>query len=79
MTWTGTNDDVLVPFPRLPSVFVPQQYPAPAAVTPQAISWPTEMLVKFNPPDTGVGVGAGALEDVPFPNVPYSLSPQQYA
>ena len=49
-TGTGVALPVWVPSPSIPVELSPQQYPTPAAVTPQTWRFPTLRLAKINPP-----------------------------
>src|SRR5437879_5832 len=71
---------VLIGGPPLPSwlsVLSPQQYAAPAVVTPQASNCSTLTAAKVSPPDTATGVRL--MVKVPLPSWPLPLKPQQYA
>src|SRR5882724_5083623 len=65
------------PLPSWPCVLSPQQWVAPAVVTPQVCSLPTVRFAKMRPPETATGDGLGLV--VPSPNSPFVLKPQQYA
>src|SRR6266699_322639 len=54
-TRTGVRRRVVVPSPSSPSPFHPQQYAAPAAVTPQLCSPPALTAAKEMPPATSTG------------------------
>src|SRR5438094_838435 len=75
-TRTGVRRWVVVPSPSSPSLFDPQQYAAPAAVTPQLWAALRPTAAKLRPPAASTGVKC--LVVVPSPTSPTPLKPQQY-
>src|ERR1700733_1072506 len=66
----------MVPSPRLPLPFSPQQYAAPAVVRAHAEFHPSEMVENEVPDMISVGV---VVPDVdPLPSCPLPSPPQQY-
>jgi len=55
--------------------FVPQQYPLPFMVTPQACPSPVLMEANLSPPETGTGIGLSFSELLP--SRPRVFVPQQ--
>ena len=55
VTATGASRCVVVPSPSCPRPFTPQQYAAPADVTPHVWLDPPLTLANFTPPFTGTG------------------------
>src|SRR2546427_8546859 len=76
-TAAGVAVPVLVPVPRLPFTFTPQQYAAPLVATPHANPFPVLADPKLNPPPTATGIMLQAAPphdwgpiDVPVPSSP---------
>jgi hypothetical protein len=66
-TGVGSATSTYVPVPSWKESLFPQQYPAPANVTPQTNPLPpAEMLLKANPPGTALG-------DTPWADQQYAL------
>src|SRR6266567_7749696 len=65
------------PIPSCPAELLPQQYAAPAAVSPHAKKFPVPMLTNESPPPTATGVRVLTVD--PLPSSPWPLSSQQNA
>src|SRR5687768_283972 len=75
-TGCGVDALVTVPFPSRPNWPRPQQYPAPAVVTPHAWLSPARIDLNISPPATAKGANRFAVDPLPsFPLLPF---PQQY-
>ena len=76
-TARGLGRSTMVPSPRRPSSFSPQQYALPAEVSPQ--TWKFFPLIRVNlwPPPTFTGNSRRPTARLPMPNCPLRLEPQQ--
>src|SRR2546429_414908 len=79
ITSTGVNSWVVVPSPNWPLPLKPQQYAAPAAVTPQVWRKRALTAAKLTPGGAFTSTGVNSLFMLPSPSCPLALSPQQYA
>src|SRR6266566_10011771 len=79
VTATGLVRFVVVPSPSWPLSLSPQQYAAPAVVTPQVWKLPALTAAKVSPPTTATGLVCFVFAQVPSPSAPPPLYPQQYA
>src|SRR5689334_7420109 len=80
-TLTGTRLLVVVPSPGAPALLSPQQYAAPAGVTPQVEVAPALRVAKVSPPGTANGAVSSSSSPVPRPQqyaAPAEVSPQVY-
>ena len=76
-TSTGVNSWVVVPSPNWPLPLKPQQYAAPAAVTPQVWRKRALTAAKLTPAGAATSTGFNSPVVLPSPSCPLALRPQQ--
>src|SRR3989454_4872005 len=75
-TRIGINRSVVVPSPSSPLPLAPQQYPTPAAVTPQVWAVPAVTALKLTPAGASTSTGLDRGVEEPPPRRPRPSPPQ---